>query len=195
MTNISKVAAVVAMVLGAGLAACETPTPYQPLKVYASKWEGGWGGFSDQKLGPGRFRVTFAGNAYTSRDTVQAYLLYRAAELTLAQGFQAFEMADRHIDRDDETYLTPDSYGAYAYHQTLWRPAMRFYGVAWNPEHGSYAIGGVARPGRQDIRLARRYEASTEIIMHAGPRQTGDQHAFDARQVMTNLGELIRRPS
>ena len=59
------------------LAACATATPYQPLR-------GSGGGFTEQRLQPDRYRVAFVGNDYTSRQRVENYLLYRAAELTVA---------------------------------------------------------------------------------------------------------------
>src|SRR5207244_551111 len=85
------------------LAACETATPYQP----NVPGQAASGGFSETRLEPGRFRVTFSGNSLTSRETVEGYLLYRAAELTLAQGFDTFTIVDRHTDRDARTYVEP----------------------------------------------------------------------------------------
>ncbi len=41
------------------------------------------GGYTSAQLAPDRWQVTFSGNSLTSRETVEDYLLYRAAELTL----------------------------------------------------------------------------------------------------------------
>ncbi|MFA5602003.1 MAG: hypothetical protein WDA06_15510, partial [Phenylobacterium sp.] len=92
----SKSAALAAVLaLGASLAACTTATPYQPnIPGQAVS-----GGFSEMRLEPDRFRVTFAGNSLTSRETVEGYLLYRAAELTVQQGYDWFEIVDRATDR------------------------------------------------------------------------------------------------
>ena len=65
------------------LSGCATPTPYQPLGAPT----GVRGGFTDQQIERNRFRVTFAGNQFTSRQRVENYLLYRAAELTTERGF------------------------------------------------------------------------------------------------------------
>lgn len=72
----------VALAATAGLTACATPTPYQP----AVRGQAVSGGFSDTRIEANRFQVNFAGNSLTSRETVERYLLYRAAELTVAQG-------------------------------------------------------------------------------------------------------------
>lgn len=70
MKSHSTVAA--AILLAIGLASCETATPYQPLRPGS----GASGGFTNQRLDANHFRVTFRGNALTSRETVETYLLY-----------------------------------------------------------------------------------------------------------------------
>src|SRR5579872_2803016 len=100
----SAAALVAAIALTAGLSACETATPYQPMAPHTKVW----GGFTDQRIEADRYRVTFQGNSVTSRKTVETYLLYRAAELTLAQGYDWFEAAERHTDKSVETYVSGD---------------------------------------------------------------------------------------
>jgi hypothetical protein len=91
-----SVAFALGLALAAGLAACATPTPYQP-NVPGQQTSGG---YSELRLEQNRFRVTFTGNSLTSRETVEAYLLFRAAELTTQQGYDWFSIVDRHTDRD-----------------------------------------------------------------------------------------------
>ena len=59
------------LVLGVVLAACAKPTPYKPADNGT--------GYTEQKLEANRYRVTFSGNSVTDRETVDNYLLYRAA--------------------------------------------------------------------------------------------------------------------
>jgi len=93
--------ALVAAALGAAaLGACVTATPYQPL---GARGTGASGGFADVRLAADRYRVTFAGNSMTSRERVETYLLYRAAELTAERGYDGFTIVDRATDRDVET--------------------------------------------------------------------------------------------
>ena len=75
------------------LSGCATPTPYQPLGAPT----GVRGGFTDQQIERNRFRVTFAGNQFTSRQRVENYLLYRAAERPLSK--QILAMLQGHIQR------------------------------------------------------------------------------------------------
>src|SRR5689334_3716661 len=99
-------AAAVALILAAGLAACATPTPYQPRAPGSSGASSG--GYAESRIEGDRWRVSFTGNTLTSRETVESYLLYRAAELTLQQGFDGFTIVDRATDRHTRTYVDPD---------------------------------------------------------------------------------------
>lgn len=175
-----RIAIAVAAVLALGLAACETtPTPYQPL----SSSNAVSGGFTDQRLDDTHFRVTFKGNDLTSREQVETYLLYRAAELTVSQGFDWFEMVDRHTENRGATWVSPE--GPY------WAPYWRFHGGwgwgAWDPFwDGPW--------GGYDVQRIDQYEAIAEIGAGHGPRPANDARAFDARQVMSNLAPKIVRP-
>jgi hypothetical protein len=40
----------------------------------------------------------------------------------------------------------------------------------------------------------QQYDASVEIVLNHGAKPAGDAHAFDARQVLANLGPKIVRP-
>jgi hypothetical protein len=74
------------LVLAALLAsACQTA--YQP--------SGLGGGFSESRVDENTWRVSFRGNALTSPDRVEQYLLYRCAEITVQNGFDWFIFVDR----------------------------------------------------------------------------------------------------
>jgi hypothetical protein len=170
-----------------GLAACETATPYQPL----ASGNAVSGGFTDQKLDADHFKVTFSGNSLTARQTVETYLLYRAAELTTQQGADWFEMVDRHTDRDRRTYVDPDPFYGPGYRWGYWRPYWRYYGHGygwrtWDPFWGDPFWGDT-------VQTVERFQAEAEIVMHHGPKPEGS-HGFDAHQVMDNLGPKILRP-
>lgn len=173
----------------AGLSACATATPYQP----AVRGQAVSGGFSETRLEADRFRVNFAGNSLTSRETVERYLLYRAAELTVAEGGDWFTLVERQTDRTARTRVNPDpfgGFGAYGY----WRPYWRYYGPsmgwrAWDPWYGDPFWAD-----RMDVRTIEKFEASAEILLGHGPKPANDPRAFDAREVMANLGPGIVRP-
>ncbi|HUZ14447.1 MAG TPA: hypothetical protein VMU93_16580 [Caulobacteraceae bacterium] len=184
----SAVALATALGLALGLAACETATPYQPLSPHNAVS----GGFTDQRLDANHFRISFRGNDMTSRRRVETYLLYRAAELTVAQGFDWFQMVERHTSADRQGWIEPDPFYGPGYPWGFWRPYWRFHGAwgwrTWDPYWGGPFWGGY------DVQTVDQYDASAEIAVYHGPKPVADPKAFDARQVMANLGPSIVRP-
>ena len=163
------------------LTACATPTPYAP-----AGYGGHQGGYAEQRLQADRWTVSFAGNSVTSRETVEMYLLYRAAELTVQSGYDWFITDYRTTDVDRRYYSSPDPwfrsrYGSY------WGPNWRFYRGGywsqWDPWYRDY-----------DVRRVTRYEASAEIAMGQGTPPAGESHAFNAREVLANLEPRVVRP-
>jgi hypothetical protein len=169
------------------LSACATSTPYQP----ETPGQRIHGGYSEQRLGDNRFRVTFDGNTLTSRERVEGYMLYRAAELTVQNGYDWFRVVDRLTERDRRTYTEPSYRPWYGY--GAWRPYWRYY----RPRYGwyewyPYGIDPFWADG-VDVRTVEEFEAHAEITMHRGVPTVGE-NAFDARKVLTDLGPKIERP-
>jgi len=168
------------------LAGCATPTPYQPLGAGSRAS----GGYSSVRIAPNRFMVSFAGNSLTSRQRVETYLLYRAAELTVEEGYDGFAIVERATDRNVETrvYGDPFGYGPYRW----WRPSWRYRGYGygwrrWDPWYGDPFWGDSI-----DVQTVQNFEANAEIVMFRGERR--DDKSFDAREVLTNLGPSIEVP-
>jgi hypothetical protein len=181
-----------ALILSAGLSACVSPTPYQPLV------RGGVssGGYTETRIEPNRWRVTFAGNTMTKRETVEGYLLFRAAELTLQNGDDWFAMVDRQTDAKSRTYVQPDPF----YHPWYgpgfgyWRPSWRYRGRGfawrtWDPWFGDPFFAD-----RLDVQTIQNFEASAEIVTHKGKKPADDPRAFDAHAVAENLKPKIQYP-
>jgi hypothetical protein len=180
-----------ALALTAGLAACATPTPYQPnTPGHASS-----GGYSEIRVEPDRWRVTFTGNSLTSRETVEAYLLFRSAELTVQQGYDWFSIVDRHTNRDAHTYVQPDPLYHPWYGFGGWRPTWRFQrrGFGWRTWDPFW--GDPFWADRYDVQTVQRFEASAEIVMHHGAKPAGDPGAFDAHAVIDSLRPRIQYPA
>ncbi len=165
------------LLLGGALAACETATPYQPLQAGTRAS----GGYTEARIETDRWRVGFKGNEDTPRDTVETYLLYRAAELTVAQGYDWFEPMERHTDKKVE-YEPDGFYGGFGY--GYWGPRWRRYG--WGPYWGDPFF---------DSTIDEKFSASAEIFMGHGPKPADDRRAMDAREVMTNLRSHVVLPT
>jgi len=163
------------------LAACATATPYGPAE------RGGGYGFSEQQIEQNRYRITFRGNSSTARETVENSLLYRAAELTVRQGFDHFIVVENETEA--RTSYTGSSYPAfygrygygYPFHGPRGHHAFPYYayGFGWGYPYDSYS------------REITRYSAVAFVTMHEGSKPDHNSQAFDAREVMTNLGPYV----
>jgi hypothetical protein len=163
-----------AALLAASLAACGTtgPTPYQP-------GMGAERGYSESRIENDRYRISFKGNSMTGRETVENYMLFRAAELTLQNGFDHFTIVNRDTDRERRTYSSGGYMGTYMSY-TYFVPRVGWiaaYEPYWTPRRYSEAT---------------RYEAYAEILLGRGAKGQ-DPNTFDARQVTQNLGPTIQR--
>lgn len=186
----ARIGAIVGMALA--LVGCSTATPYQPKLVGQAVY----GGYYESKLASDRYRVTFSGNDLTSRDTVEGYLLYRSAELAVANGYQGFRILERNVEHRTETRIEPDPfyqpwYGpAYRY----WRPDWRYYERPfgwrrWDP----WMDPPFWNPGLT-VQKDERYEVSAEIVLLREPLPTDDPRIFSAADVIARIGPQVKRP-
>jgi hypothetical protein len=152
-----------------GLAACASPTPYRAATDDT--------GYRDQQIETNRYRVSFAGNSATPLNRVQDYALYRAAELTVANGYDYFKVASRSTDTQG--------------------------GVVGGPSVG-VGVGGGSGGGGGGIGIGlssilgggypQGYTVSMDIVMFRGEKPAADQSAYDARQVLQRLAPTIQAP-
>ena len=176
------------------VAACTTATPYQPYLPEGAS--GVHGGYSDRQISPDRYLVRFHGNELTSRDRVEGYLLYRAAELTVQNGYDWFTMVERHTEHDSRTYVRPDPlyrpwYGpGYDY----WRPDWHYYRRSHGWGYWHPGLGDPFWADHLDMTTVESFEATAELVMHKAPPPATGQRAFDARKIMTDLGPTIQLP-
>jgi hypothetical protein len=170
------------------LSACATATPYAPAG-YGSRY-----GYAEQRIDADRFRVSFSGNSVTSRDQVEMALLLRAAEVTAENGYDWFATVNRATDRDVRLQATPDPFYrdrfspfGYSRYSPFWGPSWRYYRRGyWSPWADPFGP-------ELDIREIDRYEATAEIVMGRGAKPADDPNAFDAREVIQNLGPRVTR--
>jgi hypothetical protein len=152
--------------LAAGLLAalavsgCESPATFAPRDGHLS-------GYTDERLGANRWRVTFTGNAATSRETVENYLLLRAAQVTLQSGYKWF------------VFDTRDTHARTSYHTEFDDP--------WPGFHRHFGWYGWYGPGYADSYPTTDYEAYAEIVMLTPEQAKNEPRAFDASDVVARL--------
>ncbi len=161
-------------IIGLVLSACATETPYGP------RVDNRGYGYSEQSIESNRYRVTFRGNSSTSRETVENYLLYRAAELTLQKGYDYFIVVED--DTEKTTRYSASGYpGPFYYGRGRAFPYYG-YGYRWGPGFYDY-----------EVRESNRYTAIAYIVMAKGekPRKAA---AYNAQDVSDNLRRFVIRP-
>ncbi len=142
------------------------PTPYQPRDSH--------GGYAEQQLESNRFRVTFTGNRVTPRDIVDTYVLYRAAEITLASGNDHFVLVDR-LTEADSLLVDPG-------------PGFGFGFGLGSRSTNSFLFSSTPRTIEPDS-----FEAIVEIQVFPGEKPPGIPSAYDAREVIQAIGPRIVR--
>lgn len=149
------------------LGACATVTPYQPLQDGA--------GYSEQRIESNRYRINFAGNSKTPRETVQNYVLYRAAEITLANQYDYFTVAAQNTQAEAKNS---------------------------GPSFG-FGIGGIGIGSRGGLGVGigtgtgsrAEYDASADVVLFRGQKPKDDQRSYDAREIKNNLEpKILRKP-
>jgi hypothetical protein len=165
------------------LAACATSGLYQA--------RDGDSGYAETRLAQSQWRVEFVGDDFTGRETIETYLLYRAAELTAESGYEWFAMPARAVSEEVEIIVEAERPQAYRarYWQPKWRRRSRFFWRDIDP------VGPM--PHEQERAEAPspwqsvHYSASADITMGNGPPPVGD---FLARETIARLDPSIVRP-
>jgi len=187
------------------LTACATATPYQPSDKVDMR-----NGFSELQIEKDRVKVTFDGNSLTDRQTVETYLLYRAAELTKGAGYDYFVLTDRSTDektRVQSSGFNDPYYGFfdYSYFHPRFGWSSPYYRPYYHPFYRSSWSHFGGRFGRHDpfydswgqnfdYREITRYRASAEVKFGRGSKPANLDNAFNASEVLANLGDKIVYP-
>lgn len=165
--------AFLALALAAGLSGCAAqPTPYQP--------QNGGTGYAEQQIDANTWRVQFAGNFDTPRQTVENYLLYRSAEIMLFGGFDRFIVLEKEVERTVEYRsfgYDPHHFGLGLHHH--------HHGHFHHPHHFHLA---------PDYYRLTSYTAYATIRTYRGGAAPEGLQVYDARQVIQQLGPTIVPP-
>jgi len=151
------------------LAACATPTPYKAADGNRDF------GYSETRIETGKYRVTFRGNTNTDLSTVENYILLRAAELAVADGFGHFMILDDSESGRRSFNSFTSGFGG---------------GVGGFGRANSF--GGFGGFGSASTRTNERrsYQINALIQAFPGEKDEDDLSAFNASDVITNLGPV-----
>jgi hypothetical protein len=143
------------------LSACSGgPTTYQPAA-------GGDRGFSEMRIEQDRYRVRFAAGGDIGFDRAEDYALRRAAEITLREGGEWFQVVARTREGNDRN---PVGVGG-------------SLGRSWGSDGFRASAVGI---GLRIDGSAGEKEVTLEILIRSGPRADSPQ-AYDARAVLEHI--------
>lgn len=145
------------------LTACASLAPYGPQTARGGQ------GYSEQQIENNRFRVTY--NGVGSAAPVVDRTLYRAAQLTVDQGYDWFEVTHRWIDG------RPDAVGGV-------RPSVSI--GAGGGRYGGWSSSGVGVGVGLNLSGPQPTSATIEVVMGKGPRPDRAE-AYDARGVQDSI--------
>lgn len=141
------------------LSACASLAPYGPQQSARGQ------GFSEQQIETNRFRVTY--NGVGAPGPVADRALFRAAQLTVDQGYDWFEVTQRWIDG------RPDSAGGV-------RPSVSI--GAGSGRYGGWSTSGVGVGLGLDLSGPQPTSTTLEIVLGRGAKPDRPD-AYDARRV------------
>lgn len=151
------------------LTACATaPTVYQPAAGPTAV------GYSEYRIEPGRYRITFRGGPGAPANQVNDYALLRAADLALAEGYDWFRVSDRMMEGQ------PD------------RGPRMSVGLGSSSGHYGYRGGsslGVGLGTSFNLGGGPAVTAMLEVLMGKGPKPA-DGDVYDARALRRTVGGM-----
>lgn len=160
--------------LALGLAGCATD--YKPAD------SAGDTGYDVTQIASDRYRVSFVGNAATSRETVETYLLYRAAETAAQAGAPYFAIVQQTTDRDVDVDVNP-----------LYTAELRDAGYDTDlgvaPGYG-FPYNSSFAGGRQVLTTTDSYQAYATVETLQS-RPAGREDVYDTDAVLTALRPRI----
>lgn len=162
------------------LAGCMQPTPYAP------RTQGERTGYTDRALTQTRYRVTFTGNSATPRETVETYLLLRAAEVARAAGYDSFIFDTRNTRAHTTAQVVPEPGPA-------WGGGFGWgRGWGWRSQWGM----GFGYDPAVDIVTRTNYEAYAEIVLLTPDQAAKEPRAVKASEVISRIGpEAAPKPN
>jgi hypothetical protein len=157
---------ILAAAVALSLAACATPpTLYQPAAGRHAV------GYSEYRIEPGRYRITFQGGPGAPPQQVSDYALLRAADLAIADGYDWFRVADRFMSGE------PDS-------------GPRVGLGLGSSDYGRHSSVGLGLGTSFSLGGGPSVAATIEVVMGRGERPRGAD-TYDARALRRTLGERI----
>lgn len=156
---------IIASLAALTLAACATsPTVYQPATGPQAV------GYSEYRIEPGRYRITFQGGPGAPPQQVTDLALLRAADLAIAEGYDWFRVSDRFLQGQAD------------------RGPRFSFGVGGGSFGRHSGVGVGVNTSGMSLGGGPSVTSTIEVLMGRGERPRGAD-VYDARAIRQSLGE------
>jgi hypothetical protein len=164
-----KRALLISLVAGLALSACPAqPTVYQPAAGPSAV------GYSEYRIEPGRYRITFRGGPGAPAGYVTDLAIRRAADLALQDGYDWFRVSDRLLEgAPDRGPRVSVGVGG----------GSSSFGGGYYGHHSGSAVG-VGVGTSFNLGGGPAVSATLEVFMGKGPKPPGAD-VYDARAVQS----------
>ena len=139
------------------MVACANASTFSPVAAGAP------GAYAEQRFAPDHYLITLGVSRSTPHDQIETDLLYRAARLTIASGYDSFLIVR---ERMPSWQSAVPGYG-----YTYWQPGM---GGGW------YTV--------PEPRYGQPTQATAEVILKTGLPARGEPGVYDAQRLIKDSG-------
>lgn len=149
------------------------------------------GVFAAKKTGA-VLHLSVSGHHFTSRQALENYLAFRAADETQQAKFQWFSFTEHRTKADTVPVPKADPAGPrFSFRMEYFRPQWR-YRLAGSPKWQTWSpLSGQPFP---DLKTATDYQLSADIVMHKGMVDDISPLAFDAGALSDYLINQVEAP-
>lgn len=152
------------------------------------------GVFTATKKGADRYHLVVAGHKFSTRNDIEKYLAWRAADLTMEQKASWFTFVETRAKTDTAPVSKRDPAGLrYSFRMEYFRPVWRYKTKAspawksWSPFAGAAFI-------TDDPKSITDFEVSADIVLHKGQMDDANPLAFEAGAVSDLLINQVSPP-
>jgi hypothetical protein len=166
------------LVIALGLGACASTSPKYVPAANAEDH-----GYYSTRLGENRYRVVYNGNVRTGLNTTRGYALLRAAELTVQEGYDWFQI----VDRETATSYSERPGSGVSYEQTRHEETSCGLLGCTRRTHPHSRAGMEVNTGGTDT----KYSHALEIVMGKGETPEEGGNYYEARSLSRSLLEAM----
>ena len=156
------------------------PEPVVPVTPAATAEELAAGNFTATRKAERRYTVVVAGTMLSTRAEVETYMLFRAAQFALQNGYSWFELVEARSRGDKVPALVRDPEGPrFSFRIPHWRPVWRLKAEGSNDWRTWSPFSGDPFPVEAGGKVAA-YEVTADIVLHKGMTDGVNPLAFEA---------------